>query len=534
MSSASNPSSPSAPAAHAAPSPAVRLVALRLRLVGPMADDRLWGWLVPLAVALLGGVLRFWRLGDPHALVFDETYYVKDAYSYLRHATEMAWPANSDGRFVTGHQDIQLDSPEYVVHPPVGKWMIAAGMWLFGTDSSFGWRFSAALVGTCSILMVGRIGRRLFGSTLLGGTAALLMAVDGLHFVHSRTALLDVFVMFWMLAAFGCLLIDRDRSRELLARRAAGLDPAALAAGFGPGSGWRPWRLAAGVCLGLCMGTKWSGLYVLAVFGVMTVLWDAAARRALGVRRWFAAAVWRDGIGAFLALVPVAVATYVASWAGWFANPRAYDRQFAAQNPDWGWGWVPAPLRSLWHYHESAYSFHVGLHTPHPYMSNPWSWLVMGRPTSFYYESYGRGARGCTAHQCSSAVTSLGTPLLWWAGVAALVVVVFCWLARRDWRAGAILAGYAAAYLPWFAYQGRTIFTFYAVAFEPFVVLAVTYALGLLMGRPGAPARTARVWAAGGFVALTVLCFAFFYPVQSAQVIPYPHWQWRMWFPSWV
>ena len=89
------------------------------------------------------------------------------------------------------------------MHPPVGKWMIAAGEWLFGPTSSFGWRFSAALVGTLAIVMIGRIGRRLFGSTLLGTTAALLLAIDGQALVHSRTGILDGFVMFWRSPASG-------------------------------------------------------------------------------------------------------------------------------------------------------------------------------------------------------------------------------------------------------------------------------------------------------------------------------------------
>ena len=53
------------------------------------------------------------------------------------------------------------------------------------------------------------------------------------------------------------------------------------------------------------------------------------------------------------------------------------------------------------------------------------------------------------------------------------------WLVRRDWRAGAIAAGLVGGYLPWFLYQDRTIYTFYAIAFEPWVVLAVTFLVAL-------------------------------------------------------
>ena len=66
--------------------------------------------------------------------------------------------------------------------------------------------------------MLARITRRLTGSTLLGCVAGLLMALDGLELVLSRTAILDIIVMFWVLAAFGLLVIDRDRTRARLAR----------------------------------------------------------------------------------------------------------------------------------------------------------------------------------------------------------------------------------------------------------------------------------------------------------------------------
>ncbi|GMA86287.1 hypothetical protein GCM10025868_15370 [Angustibacter aerolatus] len=197
--------------------------------------------------------------------------------------------------------------------------------------------------------MIARIGRRLFGSTLLGCTAALLLAFDGHHFVHSRTGLLDLFVMFWALAAFGALLIDRDRTRLRLARHLADGEPerlrrrvpSARLPGFGPWLGLRPWRFVAAVCLGLCAGTKWSGLFFLAVFGLMTVLWDLGARRAVGVRRWVVGGLLKDGLPAFLVMVPTAVAVYLASWTGWFATRGGWDRQWGRSTRASGSGSCP-------------------------------------------------------------------------------------------------------------------------------------------------------------------------------------------------
>ena len=107
----------------------------------------LW-WVPLLLVTVLGGVVRFVGLSSPHAVVFDETYYLKDAYSLLLHGTEQQWPENADEGFVSGMIPAVEDQPSFVVHPPLGKWLIAIGLWLFGADDPFGWRFSAALFGT--------------------------------------------------------------------------------------------------------------------------------------------------------------------------------------------------------------------------------------------------------------------------------------------------------------------------------------------------------------------------------------------------
>ncbi|WP_425455980.1 dolichyl-phosphate-mannose--protein mannosyltransferase [Arthrobacter echini] len=513
--------------------------ALRIRLLGPVSHAGWPRWILPLLMAVLGGVLRFVRLDEPGSLVFDETYYVKDAYSLLRSGYEREWPEDADESFAAGDPDVLLDSADYVVHPPVGKWMIAFGMALFGSDNAFGWRFSAALVGTLSVLLIALVAQRMFGSAILGAAAGLLLAVDGHHLVESRTSLLDIFLSFWLLAAFAALLVDRDDGRRRLARRLAALAatsgigvPPRRQLMYGPFLGLRWWRLVAGICLGLALGTKWSALPFIAAFGLLSVAWDLSARRIAGVHRWMLGGVVRDGLLAFVSIVPVALATYLATWTGWFRSTDAYDRQWAQQHPSALWGWLPDGVRSLAEYHRSAYSFHRGLGSDHPYEAGPLSWLVVGRPTSFYYEK----PQGCGAEACSQAVTVLGNPLIWWSAALSLLVLLFSWLGRRDWRAAAILTGVAAGYLPWFLYPERTTFYFYAVSFEPFLILALTYCLGLVLGAPGADGarRTWGVVLVGLFLAAAVVLSAYFLPIWTAEIIPYEQWRMRMWLPSWI
>ena len=128
-----------------------------------------------------------------------------------------------------------------MVQPEAGKLLIAVGEWLFGL-TTLGWRFAPAVFGTLAILVMCRVARRLTRSTLLGCTAGLLLALDGLEFILSRTGILDIFLMFFILAAFGALVVDRDASRARLAE-AVVLRPGDEA---GPGLGIRKWRVTAG------------------------------------------------------------------------------------------------------------------------------------------------------------------------------------------------------------------------------------------------------------------------------------------------
>jgi dolichyl-phosphate-mannose-protein mannosyltransferase len=518
------------------------------RLLGPREPSRLWGWVGPIVVAAIGGFLRFWHLDRPNWIAFDETYYVKEALSLSRYGVEVflkpSLGANNDLQMQkantlleSGNSNIfDTSRPDFIVHPPLGKWVISIGEQLFGGTSSFGWRFSVATLGTLSILMLGRIATRLFGSALLGTTAALLLALDGVHFVLSRIALLDMMVMFWSLAAFGCLLIDRDHARARLAQR---MQRGRRLAALDPGIGIRWWRIAAGVCLGACTATKWSGLFFTAMFALMTVLWDVAARRAAGLRHWLLTGFVRDGGAAFLQLIPAFGLTYLASWSGWLHSDLGYDRNWAASHPPrgpFGFAFLPDSLRSLIWYHREMYNSAISITSKHDYMANAWSWLIQARPTSIAYKGWSAGNHTCPYSACSRAVTSLGNPVLWWGGTVALVVVLALWLWGRDWRAGAILSGVVAGYLPWFQFQQRTIFTFYSIAFVPYVVLAVTYVLGLLIG-PRNASPTRRLYggvAAGCIVLMVMLAFAFFYPIWSAQRISYNDWSDRMWLPSWI
>ena len=450
------------------------------------------GWIAAGIAALAAFVTRFWNLNHPHAIVFDETYYVKGAFSLLRKGYEGTWEGaeKANELFLKGDYSALKDSADKVVHPPLGKWIMAAGQWMFGSDNGVGWRFSTAIVGVLAVILVARIAMRMFRSPLLAGFAGIAMALDGMGIVMSRTGILDNILAYFVLLGFWALLLDREHSRAKLAKRVArggfrslSGAPHVPADPWGPRVVGRPWLLAAGIFLGFAGGVKWSAIYAVAVFGLAAFAWSLSARRIAGVRLWFGAGVFRDGLPAFFTLVPAAVAAYLAAWIPWFADSRSWGRQLAKEAAERGEDLpltgAPDAVNSFILYHKDMWHFHHTLSSHHDYQSQMWDWIIQRRPVSFYWLGTDKAPNKCGAHSCVEAITSIGNVAVWWLGLAALIVVVLAAFKHRDWRAWAILAGYGAMWVPWISYTNRTIFQFYAVAFLPYVVLALTFAVGV-------------------------------------------------------
>ncbi len=403
-----------------------------------------------LAITFVAFVLRIFNLGIPKGLVFDEVYYVDGARDYLKYGVEL-----TDG------------NPEFVVHPPVGKWLIAIGIRLFG-DNEFGWRIAVAVAGTLTVYLTARIAQRIFQDQKWATLAAILMALDGLNLVMSRTALLDIFLTLFVLLSVNAWLKGN--------------------------------YLSFAIYLGLAMGSKWSALYFVAVLLILELVLNRNLIRVVKV-------------GMTSAII------YIGSWIGWFNSTNGWDRNSKSN-----------PISSLINYHREMLGFHTGLTENHSYQANPWSWIVMGRPTSFFYES----PKGCGTDSCAQEVLAIGTPILWWIGTAALLFLIGANLhhfAMRELDLGVLIPfiGILAGYLPWFFFQERTVFTFYAIVFQPFLILAI-----VLLAKVAYEYHPKLKYLIAGAVVLIALNFIYFYPVFTGVITTYDAWFDRMWWSSWI
>jgi dolichyl-phosphate-mannose--protein O-mannosyl transferase len=393
---------------------------------------------------------RLWRLDSPKGYIFDEIYYAKNAFSLISSGVELDQEGGS----------------EFVVHPPLGKWLIGIGIKLFG-NNEFGWRSSSALFGSASVLLIYLITKRLFKSEFLALSAALLMALDGLSLVMSRVALLDIFLMFFILLTFYFLLKENY---------------------------W-----LSGLAIGLGVSTKWSAAFLIPILLLLTL-----TLKELNLNQILKRA------GQFIFL-PMAI--YLTSWIGWFVSDKGWARNSGSN-----------PISSLWNYHFEMLNFHTNLVEKHSYSANPWSWLVLGRPTSFYYQS----GDSCGAGKCAQEILAMGTPLLWWSAVIAVAITLGFYLKTVNKSAEIVLAGFAGTYLPWFFFQDRTMFYFYSITTLPFLILALIYCFDLLLKYRNYQ-RVIQIC-----ILTVAINFIYFLPIYIGIEIPYSHWLNRMWLPSWI
>ena len=461
-----------------------------------------WDTLALALVTLVAGAVRFIRLDLPKQIIFDETYYAKDACWYVNVSESVC----------------QIGYEQTYVHPPLGKWLIAIGIRLFGFDS-FGWRVAVAVAGTVTVALLYLLARRVLKSTMGAAVASGLLALDLLHLVQSRTSMLDIFVPLFGVAAILFVVYDRDRYRPPPnGERANGLLD-------------RPWRLAAGACAGAAVASKWPGAFYLAMAVILTIAWEIRERRSDGFPHPIARFLREETLTIVFWLFVMPFAVYMFTYVGrlegaLIANPLADGTWFQA----------------FWDRQLQMLEFHSNLKSSHGYQSNPKTWFLLKRPVSYHIEYGPNGEYG--------EVMATGSPFVWWSSVLAFAYVTFRWILARlrrvpqsfgRWGAeGLIVAGLVFTYGPWVGPEmwnwamdamgfgvsiadRPAVFIFYLLPTIPFMCMALAY-VGLEIGRSWEAKAAIALFTAGaiGF-------FAFYYPVVANVQIPKKSWDRRIW-----
>jgi dolichyl-phosphate-mannose--protein O-mannosyl transferase len=420
-------------------------------------DPWVWCALIPLLFGLIASI----RLGIPGHAYFDEVHYLPAAFEWLLLLRD------GSGNYL---------NPE---HPPLGKQLIALGMYLFG-DTPGGWRAMPLLFGVLTLLASMRAlwhaSHDRFATIAFG-----VLLVTGFHlFVQARIAMLDVFM-----AAFLAI--------------AAWLFAAAIRK---PETG--RWRLAlCGVAIGCALAAKWNAIPLAMVPGLAFF----AARLSAGRRRLFTS---RRG-------VPVPGVSLIEAFIWLGLLPLAvYSLTF------WPGAWLgeslrPSPIaeKGLIGFQADMLALQTQVLAPHTYQSTWPQWVLNTRAVWYLYEVTDGAQRG---------ILLIGNPLTMLLGLPALAWCAYAGMARRDWARLAVVIGYAVSLGLWLI-APKPVQFYYHYFMPSFFLLA---ALALSLSELSAFGRNR--WLALAPIAGSVAMFAFFYPILSAGALDGPmgfaRWTW--------
>jgi dolichyl-phosphate-mannose-protein mannosyltransferase len=272
-----------------------------------LSHDRSWAYrsmlLIGVCTVALGVWARVYQLGFPSQILWDEKYFPAMANKYL-------------------HGVYQFD-----LHPPLGKFIIALGISLLGNEP-LGWRIMPTLFGVALLPLVALLGWYCLKERVGALLMATFFAAETIFIVFSRTGVMDIFLVFFVLAPF-LVALRAESNRQVI------------------------WPC---LLIGLAIAVKWAAFPVAVPVGY--VLWRK------GLLRPFLGGLWIS------AIVYVAV-VYVGALITITANP--------VEAWVWTWDWHVDALRK------------VTAVIPHTWGSPWWSWPIMLRPIRFYYGANAEG-----------------------------------------------------------------------------------------------------------------------------------------------
>ncbi len=371
-------------------------------------------------------------------------------------------------------------------HPPLGKFFISLGIRVFGMNP-FGWRIVGTLFGIGMLPFMYLFGKRLFGKTWVAGVVTILFAFDFMHFAQTRIATIDVYGTFFIIAMFYFMLryaqtsfYDTDFKKTLI--------PLGLS----------------GLMMGLGCASKWTAIYAgagLAVFFAAIMLWRYMEYRVAckdpkgetaGISHAHVMEVFRENIIktlAFCVLFFIVIPGTI------------YFMSYIPFND----GSTDGVWTQMIHNQTTMFTYHAGLESDHPYSSTWYEWPTMIRPVFYYCNTVADGLK--------EGISAFGNPLVWWAGIFALLYMVYRCIVKWDRNSLFLIFAYLVQYLPWMLVP-RCTFAYHYFPSVPFVTLMVGYSLYCFFGD-----NTKKRYFVYAYCAAAVALFLLFYPVISGQPV---------------
>lgn len=552
------------------------ITAARFRITASSAPRDEGLWLSELALWSGGQALpQPDHVDDGAAALFDEYELWSDQYTYMNstYFDEIYHPR-------TAYEHLNNVYPYEVSHPPLGKLIISIGIAMFGMVP-FGWRFMGTLFGVLMVPILYVFLKNLFGKTPVALCGAALFTFDFMHLVQTRIATIDTYGVFFILVSYyfmyRWLAVPAGKK---LRHYVLPLFLSGLFWGVGCASKWTVVYAGAGLALLWLLGMIFkAGDWHEAELAAQTQPVPPEVRREVTEAMFreeqpawtpprvpsFTAHAWGTvGLSVvFFVVIPLMI--YTASYFPYAAakgNGGSF-LELAGQSAGWFWECLPErleqypeqmarvtenlaregktpgvadrigaffqaipdqsgnPVDLMFRNQYFMLTYHQGVHTPHPYQSNWYQWIIDARPILYYQDFSTPGMRGIFA--------SFNNPLVSWAGLLAFFAVAVQMVRRKCGKALFIVLATLSQLVPWTAI-GRVLFAYHYFPTVLFLCFAIAYLMDDMLNRK-------REWAGlavYGFTGCAGLLYAIFYPELIGILVP--NWYatyFLRWFPSW-
>ena len=428
---------------------------------------------------------RLVNVSGVDSVLLDEQNTIPDSPSWFN---SMYFDEIYHGR--TAYENIKNIYPYEITHPPLGKIIISLGIRIFGM-TPFGYRFMGAFFGVLMLLPLYILLKNMFGKTKVAMCGTLLFAFEFMHFTQTRIATIDTYGVFFTLLSF--LFMWRWMTAPYTAKlRTTWLD-----------------LFLCGLSFGLGCACKWTVLYAGVGLATLWLLRAIMKYRAVGLGHYGRELLGTIGLSVlFFIVIPVII--YCLSY---IPYGLALGYKMPGMLTDGNY------YKLIWDNQVYMLTYHNGVNQTHPYSSRWYQWLFDVRPILYYLQYNG---------ETKSAFGAFNSPLISWAGLAALISIVFAFWKRRKPQAVLIWAGYLCQFLPWVIIT-RTTFAYHYFGCILFLTIAISFVFDELIER-----RSKNDKLVYAFTGLNTALFVLFYPVLSGVEASL---QFCLnvlkWFPSW-
>lgn len=409
-----------------------------------------------------------------NGMYFDELYHGRTAYEHLNNL-----------------------SPYENSHPPLGKIFISIGVAIFGMNA-FGWRIIGTLFGVAMVPLMYCLGKRLFKKSEYALLTAFLFAFDLMHFAQTRIATVDVYAVFFIILMFYYMYQYYTMNFYVDGLKKT-LKPLGLA----------------GLFFGLGAASKWICIY--AGFGLALILMFSLIKRYKEYKRYNG----EFGTNKFAVLTIETLA-----WCCLFYLLIPGAIYFASYTPYFiynGDNTIGKMLKTVSYYQGYMFSYHSGLTDGHAFASSWYEWPLIFRPVWFYVGSVKAGF--------VSTISTFGSPAVWWPCFAGTVALGISIIMKKIKMNKGMVIGFIGilANLGAWVLVTRCTFEYHYFATVPFIIILTVSYLKEMEDR-----YNWLSYVKWGWIGLTGLVFAMFYPFVSGLPVPSIWMRLMQWLPGWT